>query len=443
MGVASLREHAFTQKKLRETADAALYQAKENGRDCVMPFRKPVRLKTNFKTIAERNKTVERIISAVAASDEILLAGHILPDEDCIASLVAAGLLLTKFDKTVSIYIRDTIQDNLSYLFDICTYNNIKIYTGSVPGNFTVNTIGILDTPKTDMVDVPERVWELTESDTVRKIEIDHHLASDASYTGDEGYRLVFPASSTCEILAFLCYKLTRKQGLLTRYHIPELYSRNLVLSLLTGIIGDSKLGSTAKTRRDIAFYKYFSRKLADILRTKTRENTGNYSNLDQIYQVIRAFSTEEDELYTQMLTYARETEHIGYVIFNEAESAHIMEGVEYSVFVNVIKAMTDYQAETSRILGITAYYDKPDVSNLIQFRVRCASSFTDFDLRPMLQDLSIENGGGHAGAVGFRTEKKTPEEFKLFVCTVLDYLEKRIALHLKTPAAAGREKGI
>ncbi len=121
MGVASLREHAFTQKKLRETADAALYQAKENGRDCVMPFRKPVRLKTNFKTIAERNKTVERIISAVAASDEILLAGHILPDEDCIASLVAAGLLLTKFDKTVSIYIRDTIQDYLSYLFDICT----------------------------------------------------------------------------------------------------------------------------------------------------------------------------------------------------------------------------------------------------------------------------------------------------------------------------------
>jgi hypothetical protein len=57
--------------------------------------------------------------------------------------------------------------------------------------------------------------------------------------------------------------------------------------------------------------------------------------------------------------------------------------------------------------MGLVAYYDSPQLSGFIQFRLRRAQDFSVLDLRAVIGELGIHNGGGHPGAVGFRVDKK------------------------------------
>jgi hypothetical protein len=86
------------------------------------------------------------------------------------------------------------------------------------------------------MIEMDSRARALFSDPRTIKIEIDHHLATDAEYSGDDGYRLVTNASSTCELIVFLAYKLQKREDLLLKYEIEEIFSRNVVLAILTGI---------------------------------------------------------------------------------------------------------------------------------------------------------------------------------------------------------------
>jgi nanoRNase/pAp phosphatase (c-di-AMP/oligoRNAs hydrolase) len=98
---------------------------------------------------------------------------------------------------------------------------------------------------------------------------------------------------------------------------------------------------------------------------------------------------------------------------------------VDNTVFVKVIKAVTDFISEQSGTIGLTAYYEMPEVSNLIQFRIRASRNVTGIDLRTILLDLNINDGGGHPGAIGFRVQKNKISDFRGYVAHLLDRLEK------------------
>jgi len=424
IGIAAYPDHAQTLETLLERADKALYAAKEAGRNRAMVAQKNARQKHTFATIAERTRTLNRIINLMQEKDSFLLLGHELPDEDCISSLVSMALLIAKFGKKVTIYIRDQIPDQLSYLANICAYNKIPLIQGPTRDGPEPDVICILDTPKPEMIALNADIQKFLSNPQLPVIEFDHHLSADAAYSGTQGYCLVMRASSTCEIIGFFCCKLLARKDILDAYGIADLFTRNLVLAMLTGMIGDTKFGLTMKTHRDAFFYALFSDKFAMILRKSAHRNSGNYSSMNDIFKTMQSFSFEEKDLYQKLLEHAHYSGKTGYVVLDSEESQNYLSRTDYSLFVKVIKSVTDFLSEKSGTIGLTAYYDMNEVSDLVQFRIRTSREVTGIDLRSILLDFSITDGGGHPGAVGFRIKKSEIGDFAGYITDLLKALE-------------------
>ena len=372
--------------------------------------------KSDIPTIAEKNRIVDSIIGEIAENESFLLVGHKNPDEDCVASLVAFALLLSKFQKRITISTCGSVQDQLQYLLHICTYNLIGLLEGcdETPSDFS--TVVILDTPKPSMIDSNEVIDRLLADPAVRKIEIDHHLQADALYSGDPGFRLVANASSTCELIGFLALKIAKKRDLLDRFEITELFSRNLALAILTGIIGDSKMGKFLKTNRERWYYRTFSSMFEKMLYQKTLKDSANFSSMEEIFKVIQSLSAVEKECLERVMKKRQKNRSLNLIVLDAAESAELDEKYGNDVIIAVTKAAADKLAEDNGRLGLVVYYDGADVSNFIQFRLRRSPDFSVLDLRTILDRFKIANGGGHPGAIGFRFEKGSVEDLDSYV---------------------------
>ena len=77
--------------------------------------------------IAQKNRTIRNILNLIMHSSNFLLLGHSYSDEDCVSSMLAIALLLRKFDKCVTIYVKDHFPPSLSFFQKICEYNEIEL----------------------------------------------------------------------------------------------------------------------------------------------------------------------------------------------------------------------------------------------------------------------------------------------------------------------------
>ena len=297
------------------------------------------------------------------------------------------------------------MQRTHTYLLKICRFNSIEIVQDSAPGRFSA--LVLVDTPKPDMIAGMEMIGETAGDPSVPKIELDHHIGSDSIYYGDEGLRLVYEASSTCEIIGHLAMKIEGDEALKARYDIEDLLSRNLVLAVISGMIGDSQMGRFLKSRRERWFYAKFSSIFENLLERKTLAGSGNFSSKEQVFEALAALSDDEEACYGIM---SRGVETIGGVRFAalDAESSRkVFSTYGNETVITVSKALVDALAEGSGCLGLVGFYDDPGQSPFVQFRLRRSQSFTSLDLREALSRLEIANGGGHPGAVGFRIERE------------------------------------
>ena len=221
-----------------------------------------IEAKKNYDSVVQRNEHAKNILKVLDENKNFLLLGHTLPDADCISSLCAWALIIVKLKKKVSIYLPGNVPEQIAYLLDICRYNQISVFLDDIPENLKVEAIFILDTPKPEMIDASPRIWKLIESPDIIKAEIDHHLESDASSLTAEELRFVSSASSTCELIAYLIYKIGSKTDFVKRYETGVLFTRNVILSILTGIIGDTKNGVRFVSKRDKRMFNLFSKSL-------------------------------------------------------------------------------------------------------------------------------------------------------------------------------------
>ncbi len=367
--------------------------------------------KGRIGSIAARNSVVRNIVRSLEERDGFLLIGHHNPDEDCIASMVAFGLIASKFNRNVCIYTCGAVQEQYGYLFKICTYNSIAVVDDCSDIDFPVGAVVALDTPKPDMLELNDSIRGLLADTSIVRIEIDHHLGSDSSFFGDEGYCLVDEASSASELVGLLALKMEDNRELMARHQLHELMTRNLVLAILTGIIGDSRMGKYLKTRRERWFYERFSAIFDLMLAQKTRRGTNNFTSKEEVFDAIASLSTEEEKCFRQMARHRRSAESVEYVVLSAEEAQAIYKDFGGDTMNAVAKSLADAMAEEGGALSLIAYPDPPEVSNLVQFRVRRSQSYRDLDLREVLARLGVVNGGGHPGAVGFRFEKAEVKE--------------------------------
>ncbi len=442
IGIAHYPGVASTTEELKEKADKALYMAKEAGRDRAISWQR-VELdapKRDITSIAKKNRVVANIRQALEERDSFLIIGHKDPDEDCVSSMVAFALLANKFNKKSAIFLGPTVQDHFAYLLNICRYNEIEIVQeGRLPA---CSALVLVDTPKPEMIEQRERFEALCSDVSVLKIELDHHLGADSRYYGDAEYRLVYEASSTCETIGFLALKLENDNALMSKYQIAELLSRNLVLAILSGMIGDSQMGRYLKTRRESWFYRRFSALFEKMLESKTRSGSGNFSNKEQVFEAMAALSDDEDACFRYMSKNTTTVGRVRYAVLDPESSRHLFATFGNDTAITVSKALVDSFAESSGFLGLIGYYDDPVASPFVQFRLRRSQHFNTLDLREALSRLQMTNGGGHPGAVGFRIERSALTDIEAAAKAFATTLESLIAESLASaPEKAGAEK--
>lgn len=375
---------------------------------------------TNHKiaipTIAEKNRIIDNIITAAAEKNDFLLTGHKHPDEDCVAAMVAFGLLLNKLEKRSYITACSEINENYQYLLNICKYNSITILEDCDAVPEEISTVVIMDTPKPSMLMRSKDSDHPYENRDMLKIEFDHHLESDSRYCGDPGYCLVDEASSSCELVGYLAFKLRCRENLFPSYRREVIFSRNFVLAVLTGIIGDSKMGKYLKSNRERWFYRLFSSMFNEILREETFSSSANLSNMREVYDEIFRLSDEEEQCYRFFMERKHCAPKICYVIIDESESETMNSDFQHETVVNISRTAADRLAEESGYVGLVGFYDDMETSNFIQFRMRRSEHFRGIDLRTVISTLGIENGGGHKGAIGFRIEREKVADLEEFL---------------------------
>jgi nanoRNase/pAp phosphatase (c-di-AMP/oligoRNAs hydrolase) len=262
------------------------------------------------------------------------------------------------------------------------------------------------------------------------KIEFDHHLGSDSAYCGDREYSLVTEASSSCELVGLLACKLWNRKDLMDHFQIDRIYSRNFILAVLTGIIGDSKMGKYLKSNREKWFYNLFSSMFDELLSKETYEGSSNLSSMQEVYREIFKLTSEEEKCYEYFMERRKGTDSVGSVILSEAESNHLVSSFDQETIVNIARTVADHLAEKSGFVSLVGYYDNPESSDFIQFRMRRSQDYTELDLRTVISELKIENGGGHEGAVGFRIEKDNVPDIYTYATKVIQETEKLIEAH-------------
>ena len=431
MGVAGFPLHAADLSGLRAAADAALYRAKEEGRNravCApMPAPAPKRQgKTFIRSIKEKNTIIARIIEAIVGRHHFLVLGHQSPDDDCISSMISIALVLHMFYKDVALYIGSQVHERFKYLLDICRYNSIRLLNPEDPPAAGTDTVILCDTPKPSMIEASPAVRAMMHAPGVLHIEIDHHLGADSEYFGDEGYRLVTEASSASELIGHILFKLEGRPDLLERHHVAELFPRNLVLAILTGIIGDSNMGQYLKSRREKRYYQIFSGMFNDMLSRRTTKKT-NFSTMDQVFSELQKLSTREEDCFSIMMGHKRLSGSLAVVALTLEDMTPLFAKCDDDSIVSSARVIADQLAEESGKLGLVAYYDNPEHGDLVQFRLRRSSGWKVYDLRKLLERFSIANGGGHEGAIGFRIPRSEISDFPGYITKLIEGIETAI----------------
>lgn len=434
MGVASYPADAPDVACLRTTADAALYRAKEEGRNrvvpagggpAVLPGEVPAdaAAKRPPRTIKEKNDTIANVIAAITGRHRFLVLGHQSPDDDCIASMVAFALVLRIFTRPAAIYFGAEPHEHFHYLLDICRFNGIRILMPGQPLPPGIEAVVACDTPKPAMIEASDAVRELAARPDVLRLEIDHHFGADSGYFGDPGHRLVAEASSSCELIGHLLMKLRLRRDLLERFQVADLFPRNLVLAILTGIIGDSQMGKYLKTRRERRYYEVFSARFNEMLSRSTVKRS-NFFTMDEVFSELQKLSAAEEHCYEALYARRRTVGSVGVVALSAADMEPLYATCDDETVVTTSRSVADQLAEDSGRLGLVAYYDNPARSDLVQFRVRRSSRYKDFDLRNLLGLLDIANGGGHEGAIGFRVPRGGIDDFDSYLGGLLATIE-------------------
>jgi len=387
--------------------------------------------KSDIPTIAQKNRVINNIISAITDRENFLVLGHQNPDEDCIASMIGISLLLTKFSRKVRIFSNEQLHDHFQYLLNICKYNSIGIIKNARQLGTGIDTIIICDTPKPSMISYTDEIAELFKRDDVVKIEIDHHLQADSEYIGDPDYNLVTEASSACELVGLLALKMEERPELLRQHQVVDLLSRNFVLAVLTGIIGDTNMGKFIKSRKERRFYEIFSSMFNELLSRKTLKGS-NFSNKDEVFRELHRLSAKEEECFHYMMDRKQFSDSIGYTVLDAKDMSHLRKRFDKDTIISVARATADALAEESGLVSLVVYHDVDDDTGLVQFRVRRSQDFKTLDLRKILEIFKIENGGGHQGAIGFRVAAASVPKLAAYVEKLITGIEEavRAAVH-------------
>jgi hypothetical protein len=160
----------------------------------------------------------------------------------------------------------------------------------------------------------------------------------------------------------------------------------------------------------------------------KSTVKESNFTKIDEIADELHRISKLEETCHNHIAKKKQISGSFGYAILTRKDMKYLYEKFDAEIIVTVIRHITNELAEESGKIGITVYLDNPKTSNLVQFKMRRAHGFKDFDLRKALKILSISDGGGHEGAIAFRFPESDVKDLKKYLLKMIEKLKNEIA---------------
>jgi len=383
-------------------------------------------------------------INIIHTNKSFLFSGDI--DPDSVGSMLSFSLYLNLIEKKVFLILPEKIGENLDFFEKIIEYNEITILRNKEQIKTIkdeVETVVFCDTANTKLL--PHYSY-LAKNILVRKpyvIEIDHHFGADSEELTDYGIKLFRKANANTEIIG----------NILLTYHkeYPQepnpFYQRNIILGLMTGLLGDTVGGKVVSFQEDYDYWmNMLEKNLKNITRwrefdaeRKTDNRNSKFGDLKQVLEYLNRL-TAEQEAYLNLINKRVELKgQIGFLNLlpsTQEEVKDTFRTFDSYWFADILNFILNSVTEQTGCAGIVVFEGQnTDGENCFYIKLRRAGIFSQLDLRSaelLLKELFGElymGGGGHASAVSFRIHTMNEKEFLRRIEKIFDYFNQNLIL--------------
>ena len=366
-------------------------------------------------------------INIINKSESFLFSGDI--DPDSVGSMLSLSLYLNQIEKKVFLILPEKLGKNLDFFEKIIEYNAITVLRNTEQIQAIkdeVETVIFCDTPNTKLL--PHYSY-LEQSILVRKpkvIEIDHHFGADSEELTDYGIKLFLKANANTEIIGkiLLAYHQKYPAG-------PNPFDqRNILLGLITGLLGDTVGGKVVPFKKDYGYWiDLLENSLKNITRWRecdTERNTDNkiskFGDPKQIFQYLNRLTKEQEACFkflSERIVLKGQVGFLNLLHSNQKEFNDKIKAFNPYWFPDIINLILNSIAGDKSCIGMVVFEGKNvNGDDCFFIKLRRGTKFSLIDLRyteTILKELFGDiymGGGGHAGAVSFRTCIMDEKEF-------------------------------
>ena len=385
---------------------------------------------------------LEKAASLIETHHTFLFSADI--DPDSVGAMMSLSLYLRMLGKQVYIVISNELGENLNYLEKMIDYNSIHILrnTDEIAGvKDTIDAVIFCDTANTKLVPFFPFIWEHLLSRNIPVIEIDHHFGADSEKFADHGVDLFRNANATTEITGELLKKLHERYP-----GTPHPFNqRNIVISLLTGILGDTMGGRVVPYKQS---YVQWVGSLGNKLKRNTRWRKPNgvrsgddkktkFGSTQQILEYLNRLSHEQEVCINTLknrMVVEEEVCSLNLLNSTYPQVQDVCRPYNSAWFAYILGFLLNEIPNASSKVGLIYFHGKnADDRDCIYIKMRRSTDYSGIDLRTTECQLKAVfngkymGGGGHPGAASFRIHPHDENEFLAKFAQVVESIKKSI----------------
>ena len=389
---------------------------------------------------------INQAINLINSSSSFLFSGDI--DPDSVGSMLSLSLYLNQLDKEVFIIIPDPLRSNLDFFEQIIQYNSIRILATPEEIDTVKNHIDMIifcDTANSKLVPLYSQVANYILSRKPNVLEIDHHFGADSEELTDYGIKLFREANANTEIIGEILEMLYNKNP-----ERPNPFSqRNIILGLITGILGDTSGGKVIHYQKD---YNRWMDKLGEQLKNITRwRNSGDSKRIEdcrsskfgdptQLLHYLNKVTRDQESSLKSLNSRIESKGNTGFLNLlpsSYQELNRTWDSIESDWFFDLMGILLSSVPEKSGYVGLIIFEGKnASGEDCVFIKIRRAVNFSSVDLRTAegkIKELFgnlYMGGGGHAGAVSFRIHRLDEKKLLAQLENLFDFLNGAIDLN-------------
>lgn len=346
------------------------------------------------------------------------------PDADALGSMLSLALYLKELGKRVYIVWPGPLIGKTDFLEDILRHNRIPLLDSAERIKECAEKVSafvVCDTANCKLVPLYNELNQHILMKGTPVLEIDHHFGTDSEPIHPDGLHLFREANSTTEIAAEILEAYAK-----TDPEAPDPFKRrNILVSLLTGLIADTGGGNASIRPED---YNFWVKRLGDRLAEKTRrgrvdadQDVPHFSRPEDITGFLIKLSDSERQGVERLQDKIVHENGVGVLNLLDTTRSKLETSLQLSAaaWAQILETMANAIPEVAGRVGMIFFHDKTAEGEDCYFiKLRRAQETTmdlretESDIRAAFEDGSVLGGGGHPNAVSFRIRLIPEDQF-------------------------------